>query len=167
MFDQEIQVIKALANGVNYFTGEVCKDESILNHPKIIRTLYEVCEALSSITPEKIKKTDFVCPYDIEENFEYEDELSLTRIIERIGNLYPNMKKLKYTEVAAILIQKGILKKTSDDQGKSATVATEFAEQYGIYNATKTTQYGRDYNVIMYNKVGQRYVLAALKELNQ
>ena len=31
MFEQEICVLKALANGVNYFTGEKCKDDSILN----------------------------------------------------------------------------------------------------------------------------------------
>lgn len=44
MFEKEIQVLKALAKGVNYFTGERCKNDSILNDPDIIRTLYEVCD---------------------------------------------------------------------------------------------------------------------------
>ena len=64
MFEQEIQVLKALAKGVNYFTGERCKNDSILNDPDIIRTLYEVCDRLTNVIPEKIRKYEFVCPYD-------------------------------------------------------------------------------------------------------
>ena len=78
MFEQEIQILKALANGINYFTEEKCEDDSILNDKDIIRTLYEICDQLKNIVPDKIKKSEFICPYNIVDKFEYEEELSLT-----------------------------------------------------------------------------------------
>lgn len=51
---------------------------SILNDKDIIRTLYEICDQLKNIVPDKIKKSEFICPYNIVDKFEYEEELSLT-----------------------------------------------------------------------------------------
>ena len=165
MFEQEIQVLKALANGINYFTGEKCEDDSILNDKDIIRTLYEVCEQLKNIVPDKIKKSEFICPFDIVDKFEYEEELSLTKIIEKIANLYPNMKKLKHTQISNILTQNGLLEKSTDKDSKSRTLATANAELYGIYNVQRTSKYGQTYQAIMYNKTGQKYILSLLKQL--
>ena len=165
MFEKEIQVLKALANGVNYYTGEKCNNDSILNDIDIIRTLYEVCDQLGNIKPEKMRKSDFSCPFDIEEKFEYEDEMSLTKIIEKISTMYPDMKKLKYKQISDILIQQGLLQKEVDQNGKYKTEATDKANQYGIYNVQKTSIYGQTYQVVTYNKVGQKYVLSLLKNI--
>ena len=55
MFEQEIQVLKALANGINYFTGEKCNNDSILNDVDIIRTLFNICDQLKNIVHKKLK----------------------------------------------------------------------------------------------------------------
>ncbi len=165
MFEQEIQVLKALAKGVNYFTGERCKSDGILNDPDIIRTLYDVCEQLKNVIPEKIRKSEFVCPYDIEEKFEYENEMNMTNIINKISALYPDMKKLKYTQISDILIKRGLLEKIVDREGKNKTRATDQAKQYGIYNVQKSNMYGQTYQVVTYNKDGQKYILSMLKNI--
>ena len=165
MFEREIQVLKALANGVNYFTGEQCKDESVLNDPNIIRTLYEVCEQLRGIAPEKMKKGDFICPFDIEEKFEYEEELCITKIIDKIFKMYPNMKKIKLSQIMELLVQRGLVTRVIGADGKSTTVATEQAAQFGIYNKQRTSMYGKEYHVVTYNKSGQQLVLSIIKEL--
>lgn len=165
MFEKEINVLKALANGVNYFTGEKCKEDSILNDVDIIRTLYEVCDQLKNIIPEKIKKSEFVCPFDIEERFDYEEEMNLTKIINKIYMLYPDMKKIKHSQITEDLIQKGLLEKVVDKNGKSRTMATDKANQYGIYNVQKVSMYGQPYQVVIYNKLGQRYILTLLKNI--
>lgn len=165
MFEQEIQVLKALANGINYFTGEKCQDDSILNDPDIIRTLFGVCEQLKNIVPEKIKKSEFVCPFDIEEKFEYVDELSLTGIIRKISILYPEMKRLKYSQIMEYLYQDGLVERIVDKDGKSKTIATDKAEQHGICNMQKTTRYGKPYQAIIYNEDGQKYLLSILKNI--
>ena len=131
----------------------------------IIRTLYEVCDQLKNIIPEKIRKTEFVCPFDIEERFDYEDEMNLTKIIEKISMLYPDMKKLKHTQITENLIQKGLLKKLVDKDGKNRTIATDMANQYGIYNVQKVSMYGQPYQVVTYNRSGQRYILSILKNI--
>lgn len=69
-------------------------------------------------SPDKIKKSEFICPYDIVDKFEYEEELSLTKILEKIANLYPSMKKLKRTQISEILTQDGLLDKSADKDGK-------------------------------------------------
>lgn len=44
----------------NYFTEEKCEDDSILNDKDIIRKLYEICDQLKNIVPDKIKKSEFI-----------------------------------------------------------------------------------------------------------
>lgn len=166
MFEKEIQILKALANGINYFTGEKCKDDCILNDVNIIRTLYEVCDGLRKVPSETIKKSKFIYPFDIEEKFEYEEELSLTRIIDKISNMYPTMKKPKFSLIREILIQQGLLEKVTDEDGSKKTLATEQALQFGIYNVEKLNIYGKYYQVITYNKEGQKYILSLLKNIN-
>ena len=54
MLEKEIEVLKALANGVNYFTGEKCEDDSVLNDINVVRTLYNVCDYLQN-QPKNLK----------------------------------------------------------------------------------------------------------------
>ena len=75
------------------------------------------------------------------------------------------MKKLKRTQISEILTQNGLLDKSADKDGKSITLATANAEQYGIYNVQRTSKYGQTYQVVIYNKTGQKYILTLLKHL--
>lgn len=165
MYEQEIQVLKALANGVNYYTGEKCDDDCILNDVKIIRTLYEVCDQLKSCVPAKTKKMEFVCPYDLFEKFEYEKELSITKILYRISHLYPQMKPIKYSVLAEAMIERGLLERIEENNGATRIIATESAQQYGIRNVSKVTMYGRPYEAVVYDSNGQKAVLSIIKEL--
>lgn len=79
--------------------------------------------------------------------------------------MYPDMKKLKYKQISDILIQQGLLQKEVDKNGKYKIEATDKANQYGIYNVQKTSIYGQTYQVVTYNKVGQKYVLSLLKNI--
>lgn len=69
------------------------------------------------------------------------------------------MKKLKRTQISEILTQNGLLDKSADKDGKSRTLATAKAEQYGIYNFQRTSKYGQNYQVVIYNKTDQKYIL--------
>lgn len=53
--DTNIQIVEALANGVNPLTGEVLPNESLYNNPEIIRALFTTLSLLKK--PPKIKKT--------------------------------------------------------------------------------------------------------------
>lgn len=162
MFKHEIKILKALANGTNYFTGEICENDSILNDPNIIRTLYNICDELENI---KIKKNEFIYPLDIEEKFPYENELCITKITEKISKLYPDMKKINYKLITEQLIQNGILERIIDKNGKNITIAKDNAKEYGIYNVSKINAYGVQYNSVTYDINGQKYVLSLLKNI--
>ncbi len=162
MYEQEIKFLKALANGVNCFTGEKCDNGCILNDADVVRTLYKVCDVLENVVPEKLKKFDFVCPSDIEQKFEYENELSLSKILGKISDMYPESKKLKYKDVAGMLINKGILQQIQIN-GQTKTVASALAENYGIFNTKKQSAFGQVYEVVSYNQTGQKFVLQVIK----
>ncbi len=167
MFEEERQILKALANGVNYFTGEKCENDSILNDTNIVRALYSVCDILENITVRKSSVAEFVCPRDIMEHFEYEDEMNLTSLINKIATMYPNLKKLKFNYITELLIQKGVLEKSRGKDGAIRTIATELGKDFGIYNVKRSSVYGKIYNVVIYNKIGQQHVLTILKEQSQ
>ena len=167
MFEEERQILKALANGVNYFTGEKCDSDSILNDTNIVRALYSVCDILENVTTKKISKAEFICPPDIMENFEYENEMHLTHFIKKIEAMYPDSKKLKFNDITEMLIQKGVLEKSKGKDGAIRTIATELGKDFGIYNVKRSSMYGKTYNVVIYNKLGQQYLLTLLKEQSQ
>ena len=52
--------------------------------------------------------------------------------------------------------KKGILKKVECNDGKIKNIATELASQYGIYNVDRISVFGRTYQVVTYNKFGQK-----------
>lgn len=164
MFDQEIQVLKCLTDGVNFFTGEKCSGDCILNDVDIVRTLCKVTDVLSNLKPEKIKQDEFVCPVDLMDKFEYEEEMNMTSIIEKISKLYPDMKKLKHNQITEILIEKGMLTKVVNRAGKSRSLATPKAREFGIYNVHVVTKNGK-FDIVNYDINGQKYVLTCLKEL--
>lgn len=181
MYEQEIQVLKALANGVNYFTGEKCDDDCILNDVKIVRTLYNVCDHLNSSAPipanqfehvpaknaecVRTSKTKFVCPPDLLDRFEYGNELSLLKIIYRIARLYPQMYAIRHADLTNALIEKGLLAKIDDKDDSYRLVPTEFGQQNGIRTIARTTKYGRHYETVVFDPNGQKLVLTIIKEL--
>lgn len=163
MFEEEIQILMSLANGVNYFTGEVCEDDSILNDTNIVRTLFKVCEILRSENFGRGKTLDFVCPNDIEQKFVFEKQLNLTKFISKIKDMYPSMKRINFNQMTELLIKNGILKKVKDSSGSQRAVATEKANEYGIRNVKRSSMYGKSYNVVIYDIEGQKYLLSLLK----
>lgn len=166
MFEEEISILSALANGVNYFTGEKCADDSILNDVNIIRTLFNVCEKLKKMTPDRIKKTDFRYDVSILDNFKFENRIiSLTEILNKVAQLTPMMKKIKYSQAFEVLNRKGILIKKQDDTGETRTIATDFAKQFGIFNMHKESSYGKKYTTVGYDINGQKYVVSILNEI--
>lgn len=165
MYEKEAAVIKALAEGVNYFTGEKAEDDSILNDASVIRALFRVYDILKNITPEKIKKAEFTCPHDIEQKFEYEKALTMTGIRTKISLLYPGIKMFKTKQLTELLVQRGLLERVPNEKGYLKAVATENAKQFGIYNEERTTMYDRTYQAVMYDPNGQKLVLSLLKEL--
>ena len=162
--EEKVQVLKALANGINYFTGERCAEDSILNDPQVIRSLFEICDDLLN-SREVIKKREFICPADIENTFEYSNSMSLTQIISKIAELYPDMQKLKNNQITQLLLEKGLLEEKTNASGRVKKYATESAKQYGITNSIMTTMNGQVYPVVRYNRDGQRFILSLLKEL--
>lgn len=170
MYKTEIQILKMLANGINYFTGERCESDSILNDVNISRTLFNVCEILQSSKKKTSKKNgdDFVFYDSILTDFPYENRyISLTELLRKIGILHPLGQKPRFNFVADLLMSAGMLENVVDNSGSQKKMATAAAADFGIRNLEKVSINGYPYSLVGYNEQGQRYVLEALKEACQ
>ena len=75
------------------------------------------------------------------------------------------MKKLKASQITNWLMQKGFLTETVSDDGKSFKVLTNTSASIGISSIKKESAYGRIYDVNVYNRDGQKYILEHINEI--
>ena len=64
-----------------------------------------------------------------------------------------------------VLVQKGFLTETVSDDGKSFKVLTNTSASVGISSIKKESAYGRIYDVNVYNRDGQKYILEHINEI--
>lgn len=53
---ETLKIIRALADGINPFTGEIFQDDSPYQNPQMVRALYKAIEALESQEKREQKK---------------------------------------------------------------------------------------------------------------
>lgn len=165
-------VIENLANGVNIFTGEMAKDDDIINDVKISRCLFYVNELLKdlmndSMEPKKqkrIRKSAFVYDEAIVSKVTIEQRgISLSQIAMNITVAYEGKCKVVFNDLASLLYKKGIL---IDHDAKTPKLkAAPAAKELGIWSELIHASSG-DRLQTFYNENGQRYVLSILQELN-
>ena len=168
MFDEDIEFLTALANGVNYFTGERCESDSVLNDINVVRALFNLRDKLAMIKPNNVKKVEFQFTDEIVNNFDFEDKkITLSEIVRKIAKAAPMMKKIKYGQIFDVLSEKGLVEKRIDVNGSSKGYATEKAIEFGITNIDKVSVYGKKYTSIVYDRKGQEFVLSILKDVKK
>ena len=74
-----------------------------------------------------------------------------------INTLY--MKKIRAVEITFWLAKKGYLEIIKHEDGKEFKVVTEKGKSIGIVPIPKINSYGRKYDVNMYNKDAQKFIL--------
>lgn len=78
----------------------------------------------------------------------------------------PDRKKLKITTITGWLIEKGIMSKQADADGKSKRLPTAIGEQIGLTVKLRKGQYGT-YQAVFYTEEAQRFLLDHLQEILQ
>lgn len=169
-FANEMQrYVEQLAKGINPFTGEIAKEDEIINDVKVSRCLFCVSDILKEIantTPVRTytKKTKFVYNPELTDKIRIVDRpISLSQIIRNILEVYGEECKLTYYDVTPILCEKGIL--VENDEKSPKLVASEQAKQYGIWAQRVSPKNGGERWRTVYDQNGQRYVLSILKDL--
>lgn len=176
----EFEILKLLANGVNPITGEILTDDTILNDPRIIRSLFNLYlkfedlndeiralnirlqqNTASGVHTDKKKKLEpFKIPKSKFNDVHIGDSaISLSHFLENVNEFRcEGCKALKNADLYSFLVNRGILVQEIEDSGSKRMVATESASQFGVNNEIKRSPYGKSYNVVTYNGEGQNLI---------
>lgn len=172
---QTKQYIDKLADGINPFTDEELPDTDIVNHVKISRSLFYLSDLLDRIIadggkPErKRRNAAFTISQESLSRFEYADKpIALSEIIRRINALADtsSMRKLSFHTLSNWLIQIGALQEIIGADGRKAKRPTQIGQELGIALETRSGYRG-DYQVVVYNKAAQQFILDNLLSVLQ
>ena len=100
--------------------------------------------------------------------YDYSDEpLAISRITERINNLVDTtqMKKLSYSVIRNWLLEIGLLEEIELTDGSKKKSPTERGKQMGITLEHRVSQYGKEYDVVVYDRSAQQFIVDNLPEL--
>ena len=176
MFDKE-ELIKIkefmdkLSQGTDPITNMSFPNDTILNNSELSRCFSRVSKLIIEIVKNsknsKNRKLQFYITEDEKENVLLSDEaIPISTFTYRINDQAktPDMRKLKATQITNWLLEKGYLSQIKHSDGKVFKVITEKAKSIGISSISKVNSYGRKYELNLYNKNAQKYILDNLNE---
>ena len=117
---------------------------------------------------DKRKKYAFFLNVEERKNIEISNEpISISAFVHSINRTINvnRMKKLKAVQVTSWLVNNGFLREIQQEDGRKFKVPTELASSIGISSVRKESQFGRIYDVCIYNKAAQQYIIEHLGEI--
>ncbi len=166
------EIVRKLTGGINPLNGELIANDTILNDPKMIRFFYYIQEILEMVIDGRLRSgaqatAEFVItPGEKEKIRLSEGKIGVNEFAKCVNQVIdPNRsRKLTGMELNRRLKKMGILGETVFDDGKKRTALNEQSGNYGI-ECEKRTFNGNDYDMILFNDVGKKYLLDNLEKI--
>lgn len=178
-------VIK-LAMGLDPRTGEEAKEDSVLNSPEIIRTMFTVKAVLEErlYNPQSIPDTGDEAkpapkrkkdtrkegfPPEIAEKFKFQRNTTVTHFIKDMYALTDNneYKPVKASQILDRLVAEGMLEHAHDDAlDVDYKSVTEKGKEFGLSN--RRVEYGlggRSYISVIFNRQAQNYLVERMDKI--
>lgn len=116
-------------------------------------------------TKRKGKKFEFSLTAEIEQQIQYTEQTTISDFVKQL-NQYRNedtTKCLSTTFITRKLVEEGYLKEEIVD-GKSWKRTLKKGEDIGICEETRQSQYGKEYQVLLYTKPAQEFLINSLRD---
>jgi hypothetical protein len=164
------EILRKMANGINPLNGEPIEEGSFLNDPRLIRCLYFIEDVLNRVIDGQLRtsanKLDtFAITVDEKRRIELPPGRigvnEFAKCVNRVINLNKS-KKMSGLELNKRLKRMGVLEEEVLADGKTRTVAGANSPEYGI-ETEKRSHNGNDYDMILFNDLGKRYLLDNLE----
>lgn len=172
--DTAISYIKRMAEGNHPVTNKPAEGDSVINNPNVIRCMYFIQSVLEEVKANdgvmggKRKKGKLPFPFKVLKEYRYEKDKSISHIIKQIGSLIdnPEVKMISYKPITDWLKSSDYLNEHMDMvSGKKNTVPTEKGMRLGIYLEERTSLRGDCYQVVVYNKEAQEFLIKNLEAI--
>ena len=165
-----------IADGNNPVTNKPAEADSILNNPNVIRCMFFIRDILSEVKANN----GFIgskgsgssvrqFPYEVLEQFHYETDKSISRVIEQIYTPVADRKirRISGSRITEWLLKNGYLRmQFVQEFNKEFKYPTEKGELLGIraerfeYGAT-----GRAYIGLIYNRSAQEFIVKNMRTI--
>lgn len=168
--------LEMLSRGIDPVTNIKYSDDSSLNNWENKIIFKEVIKILDEILEDKLvkrdkrKKAPFILNSEqIKEIVISNEPISVSAFVHSINLVYStdNMKKLKASDVTSWLEKQGYLSEIEYCDGCYCRELTEKSQEIGLSLIKKQNQYGNEYNVILYNRIAQEYIVNHLSDISE
>ncbi len=164
-----------LAEGINPLTGAIENEDTLLNHPEVIRKMFLIKDILTAVLENSLsaKTSDRKAPEELPEEalakFEFDKPKSLTKLLEQI---YAPVKESGIKQITAVsvnrwLIASGLLEEISDPStNRKDKQPTAAGESLGI-SMTKgfDRRNSREYYSLIYNESAQMFIVENINRI--
>lgn len=162
------EILKEMAQGINPFTKERIEETNFLNDPKMIRCLAFCADMLDRAkVPVNNTNTEFIITKEQKESIHIPyDTIGFTnfsRIVNEIIDQFIS-KKASAHKIILSLKNLGIIGELINEKGKKTTITLPNSADYGFVTVHKSFN-GREYDQVMANRQGQRYLIDNLEML--
>ena len=122
-------------------------------------------EIFEAAGKRKGRKAEFCLTPEIEKQIEYQETTTISDFVRQLNSYRDenNMKCLATTFLTGKLVEEGYLKEQIID-GRSRKRTLEQGERLGIYEETRVGQSGMEYQVLLYKKQAQEFLVESLRK---
>ncbi|QCR30991.1 hypothetical protein [Lysinibacillus sp. SGAir0095] len=162
-----------IASGINPLDDSPIQDESFLHNPQVIRPLFFLTDYISYEIERTNRQRSKPTKFNItDERLALVDlpsgSIGINEFAKVINAVIdPSVsKKITGAMINKKLKEKGILSEEVDEKGHRTTITNGKSEGYGIESETRTFN-GREYQKILFNEIGKKFLLKNFQELMQ
>ena len=174
--DVAIKYIRRMAEGKNPVNNQEPED-NVLENANVIRCLYFVAGVLEQVRDnggvitkqtgqKKAKKETF--SYEVLKEFQYRNDKPISHFVRQINESVEEdkMQKLSYKKIKMALIAEGHLFEQYDaEREKNTMLPTQKGKEIGMYIEQRESSSGNKYNIVMYDKNAQIFLIENLERL--
>ena len=168
--EKSIIVLERIAKGIDPLTGEIIRENSFLNDPKIIRCFYYVAEVLRNASKgvySNNKATEFIITDEQKKRVEFpQGKIGVNEFSKRVNECLDLCfsRKLTGVELNKRLKKMGVLGEEKMENGKTRTITNEDSIMYG-FEMEKREYNGREYEAVVINDKGKKYLLDNIESI--
>lgn len=170
--------VERMAEGRNPVNNHPFGENDVMNNPNIIRCMYFVHDILEAVADcggeigavpadTKTKEQTKRFPFEVLDGFSYKEDQSITHLLSQIMELVsdPDVRPFTHYPITVWLKDHGYLYEKVYDNGQKATVPTELGESIGMYLEHRKSFRGDEYDVVMYKRQAQEFVVKNFKSM--
>lgn len=173
--DAAITYVERMAEGNNPVNNIPAESDSVLNNPNVIRCMYFIRDVLQQVKDNdamigsrtyKSVKNPF--PLEVLGKFVYQEDMSVSKFLEQLKLLAedPNVKGIGTKVITNWLKRMDYLVDEHDSvTGQKKTKTTPKGEQFGLYMEPRVSARGQEYNIIMYNRHAQEFLVQHMEKI--